>query len=107
GLTRFDGRVELWDRRRTKVRNGDWECTLSLMMSLTLLSSSIAPSQFPERISAANLPHAAAVFIATSVDYISNKHSMRIPRYGNGTTNLLQRHKLQYYTEIVQICTTH
>ncbi len=43
--------------------------TLSLMMSLTLLSSSIAPSQFPERISAANLPHAAAVFIETSVDY--------------------------------------
>ena len=83
------------------------ECTLSLITSLTLLSSSIAPSQFPERISAANLPHAAAVFIATSVDYISNKHNMSVPRYGNGTINLRQHHKHQYYTEIVQICTTH
>jgi len=43
--------------------------TLSFMISLTLLSSSIAPSQFPERISAASFPHAAAAFIATSVDY--------------------------------------
>jgi hypothetical protein len=44
--------------------------TLSLMISLTLLSSSIAPSQFPEMISAANLPHVAAVFRATSVERI-------------------------------------
>lgn len=71
GSTTSDDIIVWSGQRMTMLEDIRDRRTLSLIKSLTLLSSSIAPSQFPERISAANLPHAAAVFMAASVDYIS------------------------------------